>query len=175
MAPIHGVDTVQLAAYGDQLGSAAQVVSRTTSLVGILSARTDVWVGPDAEAFRHELASVLLPSLSSIEDRIRSLSAEALEHAQEQDQVSAPEFLALGDLDVQRFFFTPYTRPETIPRAGREGGREDDRRGTGSEDDTGIEPKGEGLPGGLGEPVPGTSVEDPGMASWSPTDPGAGE
>lgn len=66
-------------------------------------------------------------------------------------------------------------RPETLPRMGREAGRESNRRSEESDPGPNYGPLGTGLPDGLGNPMPGTVGPDPGMAEWSPVDPGAGD
>lgn len=110
--------------------------------------------------------------------RLEEIATAALGHADEQDVASdpAPAASVSTHLDAQAALVSPLPvpRPETLPRGGREAGREAQRRDDGSGSPSPSGELGQGLPDGLGEPVPGTSVPDPGMTPWNPVDPGAG-
>ncbi|QCR53781.1 hypothetical protein C1N80_09465 [Brachybacterium sp. SGAir0954] len=143
------------------LESARASISRAVASEGI-------WCGQDANAFRSFASAGVLPTFDALSHSLTSFAVTAESDADQQDFASAPDSASPLNLLPAP---TGVPRPETIPRAGREAGRRTD--GTGSDPDEG--PLGNGLPDGLGEPVEGTSVTDPGMPEWHPVDEGAGD
>lgn len=183
MSEFWGCDTEALRAFASVARGHLSTLDRTAALVQLAATSSDIWAGADAEIFREAASGRGLSSCTEAARLLDGFAGLAEENADEQDltsegesETSAMPIGALDALTVGLLPILPSPRPEEGPRAGRESGREDDRRG---EDDPAKEPPGgtlgTGLPDGLGTPVPGTSVPDPGMTEWHPVDPGAGE
>lgn len=172
MSSFLGSDPEAVRRFAQLLRDRQEALERTRSILEPAAQCDPIWKGPDGDSFRIAVRTDVLPVLIDVTSRFSTLAGEADAHADEQDGASA----ASDPVGVQTHLPPPASpRPETPSRAGREGGRAHDRRGDGSEVGPPDGPLGSGLPDGLGDPVPGTTANDPGMTEWHPVDPGAGD
>lgn len=167
-----GADTEALRTFPQAIRTGRDALGEAKTSVSRGARSEEIWRGGDADDFRGHIYSSVLPALDSIERSLDRLADDADGHAEEQDLASDPG----GTLDAVLFMQPlPAPRPETAPRAGREAGREDGRRDGDNDAGPAQGTLGDGLPDGLGTPVPGTTVPDPGMPEWHPVDAGAGD
>lgn len=172
MSSFLGSDPEAVRRFAQLLRDRQEALERTRSILEPAAQCDPIWKGPDGDSFRIAVRTDVLPVLIDVTSRFSTLAGEADAHADEQDGASA----ASDPVGVQTHLPPPASpRPEAPSRAGREGGRAHDRRGDGSEVGPPDGPLGSGLPDGLGDPVPGTTANDPGMTEWHPVDPGAGD
>lgn len=195
MAPVtHGADTAALRSTGSQLvtlaGRMREVESSGTGMIEVLAGS---WAGPDLDRmsvdWQHARGQIVAAG-----DALGAFGRRLQEEAQQQDDGSAAHAGAAAPHGVSAASaasplaatvaaaLPPPTDagPDDHAREA-EGARQDrgrtsvDRRGSSGEGSDGTD-GGSPPPKGLGEPVPGTDLdEQPEPPKWSPPDEGAGE
>lgn len=196
----HGADTARLRQISQSLSQQAELLGGIPSRgAGMLTLLADAWSGPDVEAFGSNWQHVE-SAAGEAADRLRTFARQALEQADQQDDGSGQG--STGAQPVGAGGPPPKT-PPTAPPVSAEMSGDRDRQEPG---DRGREAPGDArqedkdrpdrdergrtkrtpdaLPGEerpdagptLGEPVPGTSLdEQPEPPPWTPVDGGAGE
>jgi hypothetical protein len=160
-----------------------------SSLAGQLSAvvADALWQGMDAEELAEQWDASGRAALINAAGSLRNASTALLRNADQQEETSAADSASIATAPVTAL------GPTSPSSSGGGGGRDRDDRddedardsrdrrsdrrddeepSDGSHDVPGGVP---GFPGGLGQPVPGTSVPHPSPPDWSPPDEGAGE
>lgn len=193
----HGADTARLRQIGLELNRQAEVLTdigpRGAGMLGLLS---QAWAGPDLEHFTGSWQHVESVT-GEAADRLRTFARQAVEQADQQDKgsgatgpgtpgvvpaVGPPSQVppVAAEMSGQRDRQEPGDRTREAPGDART--EQDNRPGRDSWDRPHRTP--ESLPGeerpeagpALGEPVPGTSLDDePDPPPWTPVDGGAGE
>lgn len=90
MTTILGADTEQLRALSAAMTTAAGRLEQSVTTVGSRAADASVWRGSDAERFRSEWSSSIVPALRSVAAGLREASVLLTREATEQDSASSP-------------------------------------------------------------------------------------
>jgi phage-related protein len=90
MSGFYGADTQQLRGFTDQVqtgnGRLSDLASQITSQINSVE-----WVGPDADSFRSDFSGRVRGLFDSADGLLDRFRQEAVEHAEEQDEVSDPQ------------------------------------------------------------------------------------
>lgn len=193
----HGADTAALREVSRALGQQAELIAdvapRGSAMLTLLM---DSWSGPDVEQFGSGWQQVETAT-SGAAERLRAFAKLALQQADEQDGASG-ESSGGGGGATPTGGPGPGVSPVAAETSGQRDRQEPGDRGREAPGDArsgnenrpdrdewhGRKRTPEGLPGeerpdagpALGEPVPGTSLDDePEPPPWTPVDGGAGE
>ena len=85
---LYGMDVEQVRSLASLLTQKADSIEQVIQEITNRLAGTD-WKGPDAEQFRNDWNSTLVPSLRRVKDTLTETSQRATRNAQDQEQASA--------------------------------------------------------------------------------------
>lgn len=92
----YGSDTDALRAWGDLCRGSAGDLDELMRRLEVQVQREDAWVGPDANAFRGTFNQDVAAQVRQVTRSLMDRTAEAVDHADEQDSASGPDDLAVG-------------------------------------------------------------------------------